>query len=43
MLGDNRAISDDARYWKNPYIDNKDLKGKVRFRVFPFSNIGSIK
>ena len=43
MLGDDREISDDARYWKNPYIDKRDIKGKVRIRVFPFDRIGSVQ
>ena len=43
MLGDDREISDDARYWKNPYIDKSDIKGKVRIRVFPFDRIGSVQ
>lgn len=43
MLGDNRAKSDDARYWKNPYIDGSNIQGKVRIRVYPFNRIGSIK
>lgn len=43
MLGDNRAVSDDARYWKNPYIDEKDILGKARITVFPFNRFGSLK
>jgi signal peptidase I len=40
FFGDNRAISLDARKWVNPYIDGKDIKGKARFVVFPFSRMG---
>lgn len=40
FFGDNRAISDDARRWDNPYIDGKDIKGKARFIVFPFRRAG---
>lgn len=42
MLGDNRAKSNDARYWNNPYIDGSNIQGKTRIRVYPFSRIGSI-
>lgn len=43
MLGDNRANSEDARYWNNPYIDAKDIQGKARVRVYPFDRIGFLK
>lgn len=43
FLGDNRETSLDARYWKNPYIDAKDIKGKAQLRIYPFNNFGSIK
>ena len=43
MLGDNREISEDARYWNNPYIDKSDIKGKVRFTILPLDRIGTIK
>lgn len=40
FFGDNRSISNDARRWENPYIDGKDIKGKARFIIFPFSRAG---
>ncbi|MFD3155751.1 signal peptidase I [Haloimpatiens sp. FM7330] len=43
FLGDNRANSLDARYWYNPYIDAKQIKGKARFIIFPFNRIGKLK
>lgn len=43
FLGDNRANSNDSRLWKNPYIDKKDIKGKAKIRVFPFSRFGILK
>ncbi|MBY0753855.1 signal peptidase I [Clostridium sardiniense] len=43
FLGDNRANSGDSREWKEPYIDENDIKGKVQIRVYPIKNFGSIK
>lgn len=43
FLGDNRDNSTDSRYWENPYIDSKDIKGKAFVRVYPFNNIGFIE
>ena len=43
MLGDNRARSNDARYWNNPYIDGSSIEGIARVRVYPLNRIGSIK
>lgn len=43
MLGDNRARSNDARYWNNPYIDESSIEGKAIIRVYPLNRIGSIK
>jgi len=43
FLGDNRSNSFDSRYWKDPFINGKDILGKVQFRIWPLKNIGSIK
>lgn len=40
ILGDNRLISKDSRYF-GP-IKGEDIKGKVIFRIFPFSKFGKI-
>ncbi len=40
ILGDNRLISKDSRYF-GP-VKEKDIKGKVIFRIFPFSKFGKI-
>ena len=38
FLGDSRNNSFDSRYWDDKYIDFKDIQGKARIIVFPFSN-----
>lgn len=43
MLGDNRADSKDARFWKNPYIDGSAIQAKAQIRIYPFDKIGFIK
>jgi len=43
FLGDNRANSDDSRYWINSYIPSKDLQGKAQIIVYPFNRIGLLK
>lgn len=43
FLGDNRFFSSDSRYWDNPYIDTKDIKGKAQVKVYPFDDLGMIK
>lgn len=40
ILGDNRLISKDSRYF-GP-IKEKEIKGKVIFRIFPFNKFGRI-
>lgn len=42
MFGDNRANSNDARYWLNPYIDGSQIKAKAKLRVYPFNRIGFV-
>lgn len=44
FLGDNRSNSKDSRYWeKSSFIAAKDIKGKGRFIMFPFSRFGALK
>jgi signal peptidase I len=40
VLGDNRENSLDSRVLG--FIDTDQVKGKVAFRIFPFSEFGSI-
>ncbi|MGM8316840.1 signal peptidase I (plasmid) [Clostridium perfringens] len=43
MLGDNRANSNDARYWTNPYVDSTDIDAKAQMIIYPFNKIGFVK
>lgn len=36
LLGDNRAQSNDSRHWQEPFISEKNIKGKTIFCIFPF-------
>ena len=35
MMGDNRANSEDARFWENTYLDRDKILGKAIFRYYP--------
>ncbi|MCB2293439.1 signal peptidase I [Clostridium algoriphilum] len=43
FMGDNRINSLDARYWEKPYIPGKDIMGKARIIISPFSRFGKLK
>ena len=43
FMGDNRVNSLDARYWQKPFIPNKDIMGKARIIISPFSRFGKLK
>ncbi|NME81816.1 signal peptidase I [Clostridium sp. SM-530-WT-3G] len=43
FLGDNRPVSYDSRYWKEPYIDKKDIVGKAKIKCYPIKDFGVIK
>lgn len=38
LLGDNREVSLDARYWENPYISYDDIKCEVKV-IIPFHKL----
>ncbi|MGL5244518.1 MAG: signal peptidase I [Sarcina sp.] len=42
MFGDNRADSNDSRYWNNPYIDGSEIKAKAQVIVYPFNRVGFV-
>ncbi|WMJ90350.1 signal peptidase I [Anaerocolumna sp. MB42-C2] len=41
MMGDNRNISEDSRYWNNPYVKKEKILGKAIIRYYP--SIKSLK
>lgn len=43
FLGDNRAASNDARYWEDPYVRSREITGKALFRIWPLARIGFLK
>jgi signal peptidase I len=43
FLGDNRARSNDARRWINPYIDASNIQGKARLKFYPLKDFGVLK
>ncbi|MDW7672576.1 MAG: signal peptidase I [Bacillota bacterium] len=36
LLGDHRTHSTDSRFWRNPFIREHELLGRVVFRFYPF-------
>lgn len=42
MLGDNRPVSLDSRYWINKYVARSAIVGEADFIIAPLSDIGSI-
>lgn len=43
FLGDNRAESDDARHWDNPYVEKDDIEAKAQIRYYPIKDFWIIK
>lgn len=43
LLGDNRNNSEDARFWKNQFIDIKDIEAKAYIIYWPLNRMGLIK
>nr|NNM90809.1 signal peptidase I [Bacilli bacterium] len=42
MMGDNRPISLDSRYWVHKYVARSAIVGEADFTIFPFNNFGPI-
>lgn len=42
FFGDNRAGSDDARLWEQPYISGDKIIGEAHFTVWPFKDFGPL-
>ena len=43
MLGDNRNVSKDSRYWLNPYVEKDKIIGKAFLRYWPLNKISMIE
>lgn len=43
FLGDNRAHSNDSRYWKNPYVDASYIEGKAQVKYYPIKDFEILK
>lgn len=43
FLGDNRAHSDDSRYWENPYIDASEIEGKAILKYYPIKDFEIVR
>ncbi len=43
FFGDNRAGSEDARHWMNPYIPASEIKGKAHFTLWPANLFGPLQ
>jgi signal peptidase I len=42
MLGDNRSVSEDSRYWTHKYVPEKSILGRADFVVWPIGKAGPI-
>ncbi|WAH38463.1 signal peptidase I [Alicyclobacillus dauci] len=42
MMGDNRPVSDDSRFWTNKYVSRSAIVGEADFVLFPFNKITRI-
>ena len=42
VLGDNRASSQDSRYWPGTFLPKEEIFGRAYYRFWPFRRIGSL-
>jgi signal peptidase I len=42
MLGDNRSVSEDSRWWEHKYVPEKSIIGRAEFIVWPIGKAGPI-
>jgi signal peptidase I len=43
FLGDNRANSNDSRYWENPYVEESHIEGEARIKYYPIKDFEILK
>lgn len=43
VLGDNRNVSHDARFWTNTYVKKDKIIAKAKFKYWPFNHKGILK
>jgi signal peptidase I len=43
MLGDNRPISDDSRWWIHKFVPRSSIIGRADFVIWPLNKIGKIR
>lgn len=43
VMGDNREISRDSRFWEHPYVSRDEIIGQAVFRYWPLSEAGWLR
>lgn len=42
FLGDNRRVSNDARFWKDRFVPEENILGVATYIIFPFTRVGNV-